>query len=97
MPMAKDHVDEDIEELKQVQLDSLRRLADRLQNELDEVRKDRDAWRSWPPSRQGGWRPLISRWAGSAWSGLLWLAYNPLASGIFPNVRNRKLVALLAL
>jgi len=44
--MAKDHVDEDVEELKQVQLDSLRRLAERLQNELDEVRKDRDAWRS---------------------------------------------------
>jgi hypothetical protein len=37
----------DIEEtLRQVQLDSLRRLAERLRNELDEVRKDRDAWRS---------------------------------------------------
>ena len=37
----------DIEEtLRQLQLDSLRRLAERLRNELDEVRKDRDAWRS---------------------------------------------------
>jgi hypothetical protein len=37
----------DIEEtLRQLQLVSLRRLAERLQNELDEVRKDRDAWRS---------------------------------------------------
>jgi hypothetical protein len=53
MPMAKDHVDEGIEELKQVQLDSLRRLAERLQNELDEVRKDRDG-AAGPPSRQDG-------------------------------------------
>jgi hypothetical protein len=37
----------DIEEiLRQVQVDSLRRLAERLRNELDEVKKDRDAWRS---------------------------------------------------
>jgi hypothetical protein len=37
----------DIEEtLRQLQLDNLRRLAERLLNELDEVRKDRDAWRS---------------------------------------------------
>jgi hypothetical protein len=37
----------DIEEtLRQLQLDSLRRLVERLLNELDEVRKDRDAWRS---------------------------------------------------
>ena len=37
----------DIEEtLRQLQLDSLRRLAERLRNELDEVRKDRDACRS---------------------------------------------------
>jgi len=42
MPMAKDHADEDIEELRQVQLNSLRRLAERLQNELDEVRSDND-------------------------------------------------------
>ena len=34
------------ETLRQVQIDSLRRLAERLRNELDEVRKDRDAWRS---------------------------------------------------
>jgi len=54
MPMAKDHVDEDIEELKQVQLDGLRRLAERLQNELDEVRKDRDAWRS-RAAEPAGW------------------------------------------
>ena len=54
MPMAKDHVDEDIEELKQVQLDSLRRLAERLQNELDEVRKDQDAWRS-RAAEPAGW------------------------------------------
>jgi hypothetical protein len=54
MPMAKDHVDEGIEELKQVQLDSLRRLAERLQNELDEVRKDRDAWRS-RAAEPAGW------------------------------------------
>jgi len=40
--MAKDHADEDIEELRQVQLNSLRRLAERLQNELDEVRSDND-------------------------------------------------------
>jgi hypothetical protein len=52
--MAKDHVDEDIEELKQVQLDSLRRLAERLQNELDEVRKDRHAWRS-RAAEPAGW------------------------------------------
>jgi prefoldin subunit 5 len=51
--MAKDHVDEDIEELKQV-LDSLRRLAERLQNELDEVRKDRDAWRG-RAAEPAGW------------------------------------------
>jgi hypothetical protein len=37
----------DIEEtLRQLQLDNLRRLAEQLLNELDEVRKDRDAWRS---------------------------------------------------
>jgi hypothetical protein len=39
--------DADIEEiLRRVQVDSWRRLAERLRNELDEVRKDRDAWRS---------------------------------------------------
>jgi hypothetical protein len=39
--------DADIEEtLRQVQIDSLRRLAERLRNELDEVKRDRDAWRS---------------------------------------------------
>ena len=36
----------DIEEtIRQLQLDSLRRLVERLRNELDEVRKDRDVWR----------------------------------------------------
>jgi hypothetical protein len=36
----------DIEDtLRQLQLDSLRRLVERLRNELDEVRKDRDTWR----------------------------------------------------
>ena len=54
MPMAKDHADEDIEELRQVQLNSLRRLAERLQNELDEVRKDRDTWRS-RAAEPAGW------------------------------------------
>ena len=36
----------DIEEtIRQLQLVSLRRLVERLRNELEEVRKDRDAWR----------------------------------------------------
>ena len=36
----------DIEEtLRQLQLDSLRGLVERLRNELNEVEKDRDAWR----------------------------------------------------
>jgi hypothetical protein len=32
--------------LMQAQIDSLRQLGERLRNELDDVRKDRDAWRS---------------------------------------------------
>jgi hypothetical protein len=45
----------DIEEtLRQLQLDNLRRLAERLLNELDEVRKDRDAWRS-RAAEPAGW------------------------------------------
>jgi hypothetical protein len=54
MPMA--NADEDIEELRQVQLNSLRRLAERLQNELDEVRNDRKGRlaQSGPPSRRDG-------------------------------------------
>jgi hypothetical protein len=37
----------DIEEtLRQVQINKLRRIAERLRNELDEVRRDRDVWRS---------------------------------------------------
>jgi FtsZ-binding cell division protein ZapB len=44
------------ETLRQVQIDSLRRLAERLRNELDEVRKDRDAWRSRAAKTAGaGW------------------------------------------
>jgi hypothetical protein len=40
-------IETDIEEtIRQLQIDSLRRLAERLRNELDEVTKDRDAWRS---------------------------------------------------
>ena len=36
----------DIEDtLRQLQLDSLRGLVERLRNELDEVRQERDAWR----------------------------------------------------
>jgi hypothetical protein len=52
----------DIEEtLRQVQLDSLRRLAERLRNELDNVRKDRDAWRSRAAAKPAGWlRRLVS-------------------------------------
>ena len=49
MPVSQDATDTEteIEEtLRQVQIDGLRRLAERLRNELDEVRKDRDAWRS---------------------------------------------------
>ena len=39
-------IETDIEEtIRQFQIDSLRRLAERLRNELDEVTKDRDAWR----------------------------------------------------
>jgi hypothetical protein len=48
VPVSQDATDigTDIEEtIRQLQLDSLRRLAERLRNELDEVRKDRDAWR----------------------------------------------------
>jgi HPt (histidine-containing phosphotransfer) domain-containing protein len=44
----------DIEETLRQQLDSLRRLAERLRNELDEVRKDRDAWRS-RAAEPAGW------------------------------------------
>jgi hypothetical protein len=45
----------DIEEtLRQLQLDNLRRLAERLLNELVEVRKDRDAWRS-RAAEPAGW------------------------------------------
>jgi hypothetical protein len=49
VPVSQDVTDTEteIEEtLRQVQIDGLRRLAERLRNELDEVRKDRDAWRS---------------------------------------------------
>jgi hypothetical protein len=39
-----------------VQIDNLRRLAERLRNELDEVRRDRDAWRSRAAKTAGaGW------------------------------------------
>ena len=45
--MTQDADIADIEEtLRQVQINKLRRIAERLRNELDEVRRDRDVWRS---------------------------------------------------
>ena len=49
-------IETDIEEkIRQLQIHSLRRLAERLQNELDEVTKDRDAWRSRAAAKPAGW------------------------------------------
>lgn len=67
MPVSQDATDieTDIEEtIRQLQLDSLRRLAERLRIELDEARKDRDAWRKAAETatvvvKPAGWlRPL---------------------------------------
>jgi hypothetical protein len=64
VPVSQDAADIEtdiVETLRQVQLDSLRRLAERLPNELDEVRKDRDAWRSRAAAKPTGWlRRLVS-------------------------------------
>jgi hypothetical protein len=47
VPVTQDADIADIEEtLRQVQINKLRRIAERLRNELDEVRRDRDVWRS---------------------------------------------------
>jgi hypothetical protein len=65
VPVSQDAADIEtdiVETLRQVQLDSLRRLAERLRNELDEVRKDRDAWRSRAAAKPVGW---LRRLAGS--------------------------------
>ena len=49
-------IETDIEEtIRQFQIDSLRRLAERLRKELDEVTKDRDAWRSRAAAKPPGW------------------------------------------
>jgi hypothetical protein len=47
--VTEDEIEKDLhieEILRQMQVDSLRRLVERLRKELDEVKKDRDAWRS---------------------------------------------------
>ena len=54
MPMAKDHVDEDIEELKQVQLDSLRRLRSGCKTSWTRSGKIGTPGAAGPPSRQDG-------------------------------------------
>ena len=56
----------DIEEtIRQLQLDSLRRLVERLRNELDEVRKDRDVWRKTAESKTAVAKPAwLRRLAG---------------------------------
>ena len=67
VPVSQDATDieTDIEEtLRQLQLDSLRRLAERLRNELDEVRKDRDAWRQAAETavvKPAGWLRRLAR------------------------------------